>query len=93
VLGLAALVNIVGAEGANDRLRINALAGDDVVEASALLANVIRLTADGGDGADVLVGSAGNDALIGGNGDDALLGGPGLDVLAGGPGDDIVIQD
>ena len=35
VLGLAARVNITGAEAANDRLTINALAGDDVVEASA----------------------------------------------------------
>ena len=34
VFGLAAIVNITGAEAANDRLTINALAGDDVVEAS-----------------------------------------------------------
>jgi hypothetical protein len=31
--GLAARVNITGAEAANDRLTVNALAGDDVVEA------------------------------------------------------------
>ena len=34
VIGLAASVNITGAEAANDRLVVNALAGDDVVEAS-----------------------------------------------------------
>ena len=34
VLGLAAQVNITGAEAANDRLTVNALARDDVVEAS-----------------------------------------------------------
>jgi hypothetical protein len=36
VFGLAAQVNITGAEATNDRLVINALAGDDVVEASGL---------------------------------------------------------
>ena len=61
VLGLAAQVNITGAEAANDRLTINALAGDDVVEASGLAAGAIQLTADGGDGDDVLVGGDGND--------------------------------
>jgi len=92
VLGLAAQVNITGAEVANDLLRINTLAGDDVVEASGLSADAIKLTADGGTGADVLVGSAGNDTLLGGDGDDVLLGGPGVDVLDGGPGDNTVIQ-
>ncbi len=42
VLGLAARVNITGAEVANDRLRVNALAGDDVVEASGLAAGAIQ---------------------------------------------------
>ena len=51
------------------------------------------LTADGGDGDDVLIGGAGNDTLLGGAGDDVLIGGPGLDVLDGGPGDNILIQD
>jgi len=92
VLGLAAQVNITGAEAANDRLTVNALAGDDVVEASSLDAGAIQLTADGGPGDDVLIGGDGNDVLLGGAGDDVLLGGPGLDVLDGGAGDNIVIQ-
>jgi Ca2+-binding RTX toxin-like protein len=92
VLGLAAQVNVTGAESANDRLTINALGGDDVVEASGLAAGAIQLSADGGNGADVLIGGDGNDVLLGGDGDDVLLGGPGLDVLDGGPGDNIVIQ-
>jgi Ca2+-binding RTX toxin-like protein len=92
VLGLAAQVNITGAEAANDRVTVNALAGDDVVEASGLAAGAIQLTADGGDGADVLIGGAGNDTLLGGAGDDVLLGGPGIDILDGGPGDNVVIQ-
>ncbi len=93
VLGLAAQVNITGAEAANDRVTVNTLAGDDVVEGSALLAGAIQLTADGGADNDVLIGGDGNDVLLGGDGDDVLLGGPGIDVLDGGPGDDIEIQD
>ena len=45
-------MNIYGAEAANDRLIVNALGGDDLVEASGLAATAIQLTADGGDGAD-----------------------------------------
>jgi Ca2+-binding RTX toxin-like protein len=92
VLGLAAQVNITGSEGANDRLTLNMLDGDDVVDASSLAAGVIQLTIDGGAGDDVLIGSDGNDVILGGDDDDVLIGGPGLDVLDGGPGDDIEIQ-
>jgi Ca2+-binding RTX toxin-like protein len=92
VLGLAARVNIAGSEAANDRLTISALAGDDVVEASGLAAGAIQLTADGGAGNDVLVGSDGGDVLNGGPGDDVLVGGLGLDVIDGGDGDDVEIQ-
>jgi Ca2+-binding RTX toxin-like protein len=92
VQGLAASVHITGAEAANDRLVINALAGDDVAEASGLTATAIQLTEDGGDGADILIGGQGNDNLIGGNGDDILIGGPGQDILDGGPGDNILFQ-
>jgi Ca2+-binding RTX toxin-like protein len=93
VLGLAAQVNITGAEAANDRLTVNALAGDDVVDATGLSVGAIGLTADGGDGDDVLIGGDGNDVLIGGAGDDVLIGGPGQDVLDGGSGNNILIQD
>ncbi|MGH3043341.1 MAG: calcium-binding protein [Gaiellaceae bacterium] len=92
VLGLAAQVDIDGAESANDRLTINVLASDDVVDASGLTAAAIRLTADGGDGDDVLIGGDGNDVLLGGPGDDVLIGGPGVDVIDGGTGDNVVIQ-
>jgi Ca2+-binding RTX toxin-like protein len=93
VLGLAAQVNITGAEAANDRVTINALAGDDVVDGSGLVAGAIQFTADGGVGDDILLGGAGNDTLAGGDNNDVLLGGPGLDVLDGGSGDNIVIPD
>jgi Ca2+-binding RTX toxin-like protein len=92
VLGLAARVNITGAEAANDRLTVNALAGDDVVEASGLAAGAIGLVADGGAGDDVLIGGAGNDVLLGNSGDDVLIGGPGVDVIDGGDGSDVKIQ-
>ncbi len=91
VLGLSAQVKITGAEAANDRLTVNALGGDDVVQASKLLAGAIQLTADGGDGNDILIGGAGNDTLTGGNGDDVLIGGPGVNILDGGPGDNTLI--
>lgn len=92
VLGLPARVNIIGAGPANDRLIVNALAGDDVVEASGLAAGVIQLTANGGEGDDILIGSDGDDTLTGGAGDDVLIGGLGQDILDGAPGSDVVIQ-
>ena len=76
----------------NDRLTVNALAGDDVVEGSAVGTGAIQLAFDGGNGDDVLIGGDGNDTMQGGAGDDVLNGGPGQDVLDGGPGNNIVIQ-
>jgi Ca2+-binding RTX toxin-like protein len=92
VLGLPALINIFTAEPANDRLTINALGGDDVVDATGLAATGIALTLDGGDDDDVLSGGDGADTILGGAGDDVLLGGPGLDILDGGLGENVVIQ-
>jgi Ca2+-binding RTX toxin-like protein len=92
VLGLAAQINIRGAEAANDRLTVNMLAGDDVLEASSLTNTAIALTASGGEGNDILIGGAGNDTLKGDAGDDVLIGGDGQDILDGGTGDNTVIQ-
>ncbi len=93
VAGLSATVNISGSEAANDRVTINTLAGDDVMDASALAAGFISVTSDGGIDDDILIGSGGADILLGGDGDDVLLGGPGVDALDGGPGSNVVIQD
>jgi Ca2+-binding RTX toxin-like protein len=93
VSGLATRVHLAGAEAANDALAVNALGGDDVVDAGGLAADAIGLTADGGDGNDVLIGGAGPDTLLGQANDDVLLGGPGVDTLDGGPGNNIVVQD
>jgi Ca2+-binding RTX toxin-like protein len=92
VTGLSPRVNIIGSEGGNDRLVVNLLAGDDVLEASELDAGIILLTADGGDGEDLLNGSDGPDTLLGGAGDDVLIGGPDADVLDGGTGSNVVLQ-
>jgi Ca2+-binding RTX toxin-like protein len=92
VLGLATRVAISGAFAANDRLTVNMLAGDDVVDGTGLTAGAILLTANGGEGDDVLLGGDGNDTLSGGAGDDVLIGGAGQDILDGAPGDDVVIQ-
>src|SRR5215468_2069195 len=91
IFGLAATVHVTGFDAATDQLVINGLAGDDVITASGLAAGAIQLTANGGDGDDILVGSPGNDTLTGGNGDDVLIGGGGQDVLDGGPGNNTVI--
>ena len=91
VLGLGAEIDIFNFEASNDRIVINGLGGDDVIEASGLGIGSIQLTANGDEGSDVLIGGEGNDILNGGNGDDVLLGGPGFDILNGGLGDNILI--
>jgi Ca2+-binding RTX toxin-like protein len=91
VLGLDTQVNILNFE-AHDRLIINTLGGDDVIEGSGLVGAGLAFIGNGGEGDDVLVGGEGNDTLSGGAGDDVLLGGLGIDVLDGGAGDNILIQ-
>jgi Ca2+-binding RTX toxin-like protein len=91
VQGLAVRTKITNAEP-TDALRVNGLAGDDIIAASGLIANALTLTEDGGDGEDVLLGGGGDDTLLGGDGDDILVGGPGTDILDGGPGADVEIQ-
>jgi Ca2+-binding RTX toxin-like protein len=93
VKGFVPAVQVTGAEAAGDALEIDALAGDDVVDASRLAADALKFAADGGEGNDLLIGGAGDDRLSGGPGDDILNGGPGLDTLDGGPGNNVLIQD
>jgi Ca2+-binding RTX toxin-like protein len=92
VTGLSAAVSVSGASATNDRLTVNGLAGDDVIDASGVTAGSIPLTLNGGDGDDVLIGGAGDDVLTGGAGDDVLIGGPGNDTLDGGPGGNVVLD-
>ena len=81
-------MTIDGAEGANDSLVINALGGNDTINASGLAAGVIKLTIDGGDGNDTITGSDGADTLIAGAGNDVVTGGRGNDVALLGDGND-----
>src|SRR5262249_50758550 len=66
VVGTAPFVNIIGAEATNDVLTVNALGGNDTVDASLLSANLIRLSLNGGAGNDTIVGSPGGDLINGG---------------------------
>src|SRR5262249_25189693 len=72
VNGLSAQVTIDG-EQSVDSLVVNALGGNDSIDASALTAGQIGLTIDGGDGNDTIIGSRGNDTLIAGAGDDRII--------------------
>jgi Ca2+-binding RTX toxin-like protein len=91
VNGLFSAVNIMKTDP-TDRLSVNTLGGNDVVNALSLDANLILLTADGGSGNDILIGSAGNDTLRGGDGNDILIGAAGVDLLDGGTGHNILVQ-
>ena len=74
VFGLAAQINITGFE-ANDRIVINALAGDDVIEASGLGAGASSSPPTAATATTSWSAATGNDILIGGAGDDVLIGG------------------
>jgi Ca2+-binding RTX toxin-like protein len=64
---------MTGAEVPSRMLTIDALAGNDTVDASGLAADAIAPTIVGGDGDDVLVGGPGNDILDGGLGVNTLV--------------------
>ncbi|WP_052572880.1 hypothetical protein [Haloferula sp. BvORR071] len=93
VSGLAAQVVVDGFEASLDTVRIQTLAGEDVVDASAVPVGGPRLVVDGGVGNDILLGSAEVDTLLGGDNDDVLIGNGGTDTLDGGVGDNILIED
>ena len=88
IAGLQATVNLFFPEAANDRLTLNALDGDDVINASGLEAGAIQLTMNGGRGEDILIGSEGGDLFNGGDGNDTAFMGAGDDVFVWNPGDD-----
>ena len=81
-------VNIFFQEQANDRLTLNGLGGDDVIDATSLEADGIQLTMNGGLGDDMFLGSEGDDLFNGGDGDDTALMGAGDDTFVWNPGDD-----
>jgi Ca2+-binding RTX toxin-like protein len=77
--------------GTTENLLVNANGGDDVITASNGLANLIKLTIDGGDGNDTITGGDGDDLLLGGNGNDTITGGRGNDTARLGAGDDTFV--
>jgi len=85
--GLSAQVTVAHAD-ATDRLVVNGLGGDDLIDASGLKAGKINLQVFGGLGEDTVIGSAGNDTVNGGDGDDVALLGAGDDTFVWNPGDD-----
>jgi hypothetical protein len=88
-LSAAVAIEISHAETANDLLTVNALGGDDTVDASAVQATAIKqLTNDGGSGDDVILGGHGADTLIGGDGKDLIDGNQAADTAFMGAGDD-----
>ena len=88
VVGLAAQVNITNSDGVLDSLTVNALGGNDVVNAAALPSGIVTLTLDGGAGDDVVNGSQGVDMLFGGDGNDFIDGNGGTDTAFLGAGTD-----
>ena len=68
--------------------RIEAGAGNDVVDLTSKRYAYGDVTVDGGSGNDVLWSSGGNDVLLGGSGNDKMDGGAGSDYLDGGSGND-----
>ena len=81
---------IVEANGVEDVI-ISAGAGNDMINASGLIAGLTQLTIDGGAGDDFIVGSQGADTLLAGAGNDTVIGGRGSDVALLGSGDDTFV--
>ena len=93
VTGLAAQVNIVHGDVSRDELGINALGGDDHVDATGMHANALKLDVDGGAGNDTILGGAGADVIRGGDGNDVIDGNQGADVVLLGAGNDRFVWD
>ena len=86
------MVALSGAQ-VDDRLTVNGRDGDDTIDASALAADAVRLTVDGGAGADTVRGGRGPDFVIGGDGADFVDGNQGDDMALLGAGDDRFVWD
>jgi Ca2+-binding RTX toxin-like protein len=89
--GLSAETHVDHAES-TDAITVLAGGGDDIIDASAVIAGGAKLVLNGGDGNDVIVGSSGDDVLIGGAGDDILIGNGGHDVFDAGSGNNIILN-
>src|SRR6266487_2794210 len=77
--------------GTTENLVVNANGGDDVITAGNGLADLAKLTIDGGAGNDTITGGDGNDTLLGGDGNDVITGGRGSNTAQLGAGDDTFV--
>jgi predicted lipoprotein with Yx(FWY)xxD motif len=92
VSGLRAQVAIKHQEP-TDQLSVSGVGGADSIDASALSANAIALTLDGGAGDDTIAGGQGVETSIGGDGNDVIDGNKGNDTAQLGSGGDLFIWD
>ena len=76
-----------------DQLFVEALGGNDSIDATGLAAGAITEFLDGGDGNDTIAGGPGAETLLGGNGNDTIDGNGGSDRAALGAGDDTFVWD
>src|SRR5437870_2163415 len=68
-IGITPAGIVVIHQDATDQLIINGGAGNDTIDASAVVAGSMALTLDGGVGNDTIIGSAGNDTFLWNPGD------------------------
>jgi Ca2+-binding RTX toxin-like protein len=92
VSGLPAQVTIHDQEP-TDQLAVEGNGGDDSLSATALTAQALGLTIDGGAGDDRIAGGAGGDVLEGSDGNDTIDGNGGSDAVFLGAGDDTFVWD
>ena len=74
-----------------ERVRVDALGGDDTVALQGPATTALTADFRGGDGADTLTGGEGADVLRGGDGADRLDGAGGSDQLFGDAGEDLLL--
>jgi len=79
--------------GTTENLVVNMNGGDDIFSTSGNLAELIRITVDGGAGNDTIRSGNGADLLLGGDGNDFIGGQQGNDVALLGAGDDVFQWD
>ncbi|MET0427695.1 MAG: calcium-binding protein [Microvirga sp.] len=70
-----------------ERIAVNALDGNDLIDAHLQTRSDVSLTVDGGTGDDTVFGGAGNDVIEGAQGNDVAFGRGGKDRFAWDPGD------
>jgi Ca2+-binding RTX toxin-like protein len=92
--GSASLVDYYIDEGgyANDRVIINAGDGNDEMDAQSVVHAGVKLTLNGGNDHDALVGSSYDDTLNSGAGNDTVTGGPGVDTFSDAGGADVLLE-